>query len=107
MVEIDVQALKERLDRGEKIHLLDVREDEEVRICSLPGAEHIPMVYLFAGLREPSAPREAEVVVFCHHGLRSLDAARFLRMQGFQKVRSLAGGIDAWAEVHDPAMTRY
>ena len=107
MVEIGVEELKRRQDEGEKIHLLDVREDEELRICRLPGAEHIPMLYLFAGLKEPAAPKEAELVVVCHHGLRSLDAARFLRMSGWSRARSLSGGIDAWAANYDPAMARY
>ena len=106
-VEIAPDELKTLLDRGETIHLLDVREPEEVRICTLPGAQNIPMLQLFSGLAQPSAKPDAAVVVYCHHGIRSMDAAEFLLQQGYTNVRSLAGGIDGWAAVCDPSMQRY
>ena len=107
MLEISVEELKDLLDRGEPVHLLDVREPAELALCRLEGAEHIPMLELFAGLRSPSAAPDAPVVVFCHVGERSLESARFLRRLGFAHARSLAGGIDAWAMRYDPSMARY
>ena len=107
MLEISVEEVRDRVERGEAIHLLDVREPEEVAICTLPGAEHIPMLPLFAGLRVPSAAPDAEIVVYCHHGIRSFEAAQFLRLLGYRNARSLAGGIDAWSSRADPSMPRY
>ncbi len=107
MIEISVEEVKRRLDGGEALHLLDVREPEEVEICALPGSEHIPMLDLFLGTAKTAAPPGTEVVVYCHHGIRSYEAAQLLRMQGFSKARSMAGGIEAWAARFDPTMARY
>ena len=106
-MEIAPDELKALLDAGEAIHLLDVREPEEVALCTLPGAQNIPMLQLFSGLTEPSVKPDAAVVVYCHHGIRSWDAAEFLLQQGYANVRSLAGGIDGWAANCDPSMPRY
>ena len=107
MHEITVEELKARLDRGEEVHLLDVREAEEVAVCPMPGAEHIPMMELFTGMTKTAADPGAEIVVLCHHGIRSSEAVRFLRMQGYAGTRSLAGGIDEWAASVDEGMKRY
>jgi len=107
MLEITVAEVKAKLDAGEALHLLDVREREEIAICSLPGAEQIPMMQLFTGMKRTEAAADAPIVIFCHHGIRSLEAARLLQMQGFTNVKSMAGGIDAWADEFDPSMTRY
>jgi len=106
MLEIGVEELKEKLDQGERVHLVDVREPHEVRICRLPGAELIPMMKLFLG-QSPAAATADEVVVFCHVGIRSLEAARYLQARGYPRARSLVGGIDAWAERVDPSLRRY
>ncbi|MFI5404044.1 MAG: rhodanese-like domain-containing protein [Planctomycetota bacterium] len=107
MIEIDAAEVKAKLDRGEKVHLLDVREPMELAICRIEGAEHIPMMQLFLGLKAPAAGPGDEVVVLCHHGMRSFEAASFLRGKGFSRARSLAGGIDAWAQEVDPTLRRY
>jgi rhodanese-related sulfurtransferase len=107
MIEISVEDVKALLDEGGRVHLLDVREPQEVALCALPGAENIPMLALFTGQQAPAAAKDARVVVFCHHGQRSFEAARLLQMQGFTDVRSMAGGIDAWAAAFDPTMPRY
>jgi len=65
------------------------------------------MLQLFAGLQVTEADREKPMVVYCHHGIRSLHAAEFLTMQGSQDVRSLSGGIDGWAIEIDPSLRRY
>lgn len=107
MEEVTPREVKARLDRGERVHLVDVREAAELAICRLQGAEHIPMMHLFLGLKRPQAAPGAELVVFCHTGVRSLEAARFLRLNGFAGALSLAGGIDAWAAEIDPSLSRY
>jgi len=107
VIEIDAAEVKAKLDRGERVHLVDVRESQELAICRIEGAEHIPMMQLFLGLKTPSAGPEDEVVVLCHHGMRSFEAASFLRAKGFARARSLAGGIDAWAAEVDPSLARY
>ncbi|MHC4957801.1 MAG: rhodanese-like domain-containing protein [Planctomycetota bacterium] len=107
MLEIDVREVKAKLDAGEPVKLVDVREAQELAISALPGAQHIPMLQLFTGMAEPDADKAAAVVVFCHSGIRSLEAARYLRAQGWEKAVSMAGGIDAWAATLDPKMPRY
>ena len=100
--------LKAKLEQdGCDVHLLDVREKEELAFCRLAGAQHIPMLQLFTGLQVPRAEPETEVVVFCHHGVRSLEAAKYLRLNGFANARSLAGGLEAWATAVDPSLPRY
>jgi len=103
--EITPQELKKRLDQGESIMLLDVREPEEVAIVHLPGAVHIPMGDIPGRLHELDPDKE--IVVYCHHGVRSLRVATFLAQRDFERVKNLAGGIDAWALDVAPGMTRY
>jgi adenylyltransferase/sulfurtransferase len=103
--ELAPQELQARLAKGESIVLLDVREAEEVAFVQLPGALHIPLAELPARWQELDS--EAEIVVYCHHGIRSAAAAAFLSKQGFPRVANLRGGIDAWALVVDPSLPRY
>jgi len=105
MDEITPQALKARLDRGERPLLLDVRQDWETRLCRLEHALHIPIeeIELRSGELDPTA----ETVVYCHQGVRSAAVAEYLRSLGFDNVRNLAGGLDAWARTVDPSMRRY
>src|SRR5271170_4235368 len=93
--------LKARLDRGEKLRLIDVREPDEWAIAKLPGAELIPLAQF--GQRAPGelAPDES-IVLYCHHGMRSARAQAFLKGQGYGDVLNLTGGIDAWATQVDP-----
>jgi len=85
--------------------LLDVREPWEYELCHLPGSTHIPMQTIPARSNE-LAP-DAEVVVICHHGVRSLQVAMFLERSGFDSVYNLMGGVAAWAQDVDPTMRRY
>jgi len=97
--------LRERLDRGEKIRLLDVRELQEWEICHLQGATLIPLRDLPSRLSEfNSADR---IVVYCKTGKRGAEALSLLRSAGFFRVENLAGGIDAWAKEVDPTIPRY
>jgi len=93
------------LEEGTTPVLLDVREPWEYAICHLPGTVLIPMRDLPARMSELN--QEAEIVVICHHGVRSYHAARYLETLGFGDVINLSGGMAAWADEVDPAMPRY
>lgn len=104
-LEITVHELHAKRTEGEDFVLLDVREAEEVALVQLPHSVHIPMGDIPNRLHELDP--EAEIVVYCHHGVRSLRVAHFLQQHDFAQVVSLAGGIDAWANQIDPGMARY
>jgi rhodanese-related sulfurtransferase len=103
--ELEPAEVKQRLDRGEVLAVLDVREPEEVRIAALPGAIHIPMNDIPARLSE--LDRDAQWVVVCHHGIRSAQVAMYLAQMGFRRVANLRGGIEEWSLTVDPAVPRY
>jgi rhodanese-related sulfurtransferase len=103
--EIDVSDLAQlRRDRT-AYRVLDIREPWEVAVCSLPDSLCIPMQQVPRKI--DSLPRDGMLVVLCHHGMRSATVANFLRQNGFDNACNLAGGIDAWARLIDPAMARY
>jgi rhodanese-related sulfurtransferase len=102
---IDPVTLKERIDRGESVFILDVREPAEIAIAAFPGATHIPMGDIPSRLTELDPDRET--VVVCHHGVRSAQVAMYLARMGFERVLNLSGGIDAWSEDADPSTPRY
>ena len=85
--------------------LLDVREAWEFQTCSIAGSRHLPMGEVAARTDELDA--QAETVVICHHGGRSMQVAMFLEKNGFAKVHNLAGGVDAWARTVDSSMPVY
>ena len=101
---VTVTDVKSRLDRGEEIFLLDVREPHEYEIANL-GGHLIPLNDLPRRVHELDSSRD--IVVYCHSGVRSGQAVQFLKTLGFRKVKNLSGGIDAWAEEIDPEMARY
>ena len=101
---VTVTDVKSRLDRGEDIFLLDVREPQEYEIANL-GGHLIPLNDLPGRVHELDSSRD--IVVYCHSGVRSGQAVQFLKTLGFRKVKNLSGGIDAWAEEIDPEMARY
>jgi rhodanese-related sulfurtransferase len=105
-LEITPGEVKRRLDGGEPLTLIDVREIPERNICHIDGATLIPMNEIpkqLERLRREPAP----LVVFCHHGVRSLRVVSWLREQGFADCQSMSGGIDAWSLAVDPAVPRY
>jgi rhodanese-related sulfurtransferase len=87
------------------VNLVDVRETWEYEVCHLEQAIHIPLSTLPVRLGELNP--DNTTVVYCHHGMRSLQAAHFLERNGFTDVINLEGGIDAWASEIDPVMARY
>jgi rhodanese-related sulfurtransferase len=105
ITEIEGWELNERLQRGERLVILDVREPEEVAIASFPGAIHVPMGDIPSRLAELDP--KAEWVVVCHHGMRSANVAMYLARNGFTKVANLIGGIDEWSLKVDPSTPRY
>jgi len=91
-LEITPADVKARLDHGENLVLIDVREPWEHAVCRIEGARLLPLGSLAASLQ--TLPDVDEVICYCHHGMRSLDAAAWLRFQGIEKAKSLAGGIN-------------
>jgi molybdopterin/thiamine biosynthesis adenylyltransferase/rhodanese-related sulfurtransferase len=102
--DIQVEELKRRLDAGDDIFVLDVREPHEYQICNI-GGQLIPLGDLPKRLSELDSSRE--IVAHCRSGVRSGKAVDLLRQAGFKKVRNLAGGILAWADRVDPKMPKY
>jgi rhodanese-related sulfurtransferase len=97
--------LKSRLDRGDNLVLIDVREPQEWAFNRIEGARHIPLRTL--PQRVPDLDPASEIVVYCHHGMRSAQAAGYLAGQGFESVHNLEGGIDAWSAAVDGNVPRY
>ena len=93
-----------RKEAGAKLILLDVREDWELKIASVPDVVHIPMEQVAERLGELDVA--TEVVVLCRSGRRSLNVANFLQQRGYQAV-NLAGGILAWSQDLDPSISTY
>lgn len=106
IAQIQPRELKRLLDQGTPVLLVDVREPQEHAYCHLPGSILIPLGELPARLHELDVKDEL-VVVYCHHGIRSLSGAAILQQAGFPNVASLAGGIDRWSLQVDPDMPRY
>lgn len=108
MRELSCPDLKVRLDSGDHPLLLDVREPWECDLASLDGIRNVPMSRIPAAVqnRQLGDPG-AEIVVICHHGVRSRRVAGFLEHQGFTGVINLSGGMDAWSRQVDSAMPTY
>ena len=99
------EELKVLLDGGKKPVLLDVRQPEEIRVAAIAGSVPIPMNEVPWRLDELDTG--SEIVVYCHHGMRSQQVTQLLQMRGFKEVRNLVGGIDAWSLTVDPKVPRY
>ena len=107
MQQLTPENLKAWLDDASRPRpvLLDVREPWEHAICAIEGYTPMPMQTVPARVAE--LDREAEIVVICHHGGRSMQVAHFLERHGFGKIHNLAGGVHAWAQRVDPSMESY
>ena len=104
-LEISVEELKKQLDKGKKLLLIDVREPWEFEVCRIEGAKLFPMRTIPTKVKELSA--EETVICYCHHGHRSLNVVAWLRAQGLERAKSLAGGIEQWSLAIDPRVPRY
>jgi len=104
-VDITVEELKARLDSGDDVVLLDVREPHERFICDLPSSTLIPMAEIPRRMDE--IDRQRDVVVYCRSGARSSRVVAFLRRQGFERVMNLRGGMLDWIDRIDPTQPKY
>jgi len=104
--EIAPEELKALLDSGSDVVVLDVRELWEVETASMERHKHIPMNEIPARYSQ-ELDAEKRTIVVCHHGVRSMNVTMWLRRQGYEKVQSLAGGIDRWARQIDPGVPVY
>jgi adenylyltransferase/sulfurtransferase len=105
--QISPQDLARKLADGEAIYLLDVRFPQEHAFVALPNSQLIPLPELSRRIDEVQPPAGALVVVYCHHGVRSLTGAAILANAGVESVASLTGGIDAWSVEVDANVARY
>ena len=99
------EQLKASLDENNSMLLLDVREPWEYALCHIDKSVNISMSNISSTV-EKFDP-ESEIVVICHHGIRSLQVANYLAERGFNKLTSLEGGVDAWAKSIDQTMPQY
>lgn len=104
-LEIDVRTAASLLDGNPAPLLLDVREVSERQVCRIGEGLHIPTGEV--PFKWESLPRDRHIIIYCHHGMRSLRVARFLQERGFRNVQSLRGGIEAWSLEIDPSVPRY
>jgi rhodanese-related sulfurtransferase len=102
--EIEVEELKQRIDQGDDLYLLDVRDEYEFEIANI-GGHLIPLPELPKRIKELNAAQE--IVAVCKMGPRGKKAVEFLQKQGFQKVVNLHGGILAWSDRVDHAVRKY
>ncbi len=106
-LEVSCAQVKQMLDDNEKFLLLDCREEDEYETVHIEGSKLMPMSEIVRKVGQIDEHREKPVVVYCHHGGRSLRVTKFLIDQGFTNVKSMAGGIDEWSETIDPSKPRY
>jgi rhodanese-related sulfurtransferase len=104
--EITAEEVKNKIDRGDKFTLLDVREPWEFETASMAGAKLLPMGDIPSRAHQELDP-ENHIVVICHHGVRSMNVTAWLRQQGFEKAQSMRGGIDLWARYVDTSVAVY
>jgi rhodanese-related sulfurtransferase len=104
-IEITPREVSQRIERGDKFLLVDVREKWEYEASRIEGSLLVPLREVPMYLEQLTAA--ADVVCMCHHGVRSMDAALWLRSKGVAGARSMAGGIDRWTTEVDPLVPRY
>jgi rhodanese-related sulfurtransferase len=104
-IEIAPREVKELLARDDKVLFVDVREQCEYDAAHIEGSALIPLGEIPSNLARLESA--GELVLFCHHGVRSLDAAAWLRAQGVEGARSMTGGIERWSAEIDPNVPRY
>jgi rhodanese-related sulfurtransferase len=104
--EIDPESVQKMSKGGESFTLLDVREPWEFETARIEGAKLMPMGDIPSRANQELDP-EDHIVVYCHHGVRSMNVTAWLRQQGFEKAQSMAGGIDAWSRRVDPKVPVY
>lgn len=106
-MQIEARELKARLDRGDDVILVDVREADEIRTAEFPNAVHIPLMEVMERHSEIATDYDKDIVVICHAGARSLQVVHFLQDLGYKNAKNLDGGIDTWSAEVDPSIPRY
>lgn len=106
-IEIGVHEVKQLMDSEVDVLLVDCREQPEIEFCGIEGALVIPMNETPNRVSELEDHGEKRMVIFCHHGTRSLFVTRWLRSQGFDAAQNMTGGIDVWSQVIDSSIPRY
>lgn len=106
-LQIAPAELAEKLRATRPPHLLDVREQEEHEFVALPGSTLIPVGEIYSRAEEIADWQDEEIVVYCHHGIRSLNAIAQLQHLGFTRLQNLAGGIDRWTTEVDLTLPKY
>ncbi|MDZ7640105.1 MAG: rhodanese-like domain-containing protein [Bryobacterales bacterium] len=107
-LEITVSAVKEMLEKKEPVRMIDVREPKEHQLCQISGSQLIPMGTIPQHLSQLEGDsEESKLIVFCHHGMRSLNVVAWLREKGVANCVSMSGGIDAWSLQVDASVPRY
>jgi len=106
-LEIDCAAVKAKLDADDPFLLLDCREQGEYDTVHIASAVLVPMSEIQERVGELEPHQHKEIVVYCHHGARSLQVTIWLKQNGFGNVHSMSGGIDEWAQSIEPGMPRY
>lgn len=105
--EVSCQELKQKLDAQADLLLIDCREPVEHQYCRIESARLLPMAETPAHLEALRQESNREIIIYCHHGIRSLQVVDYLRLQGIPQARSLSGGIDAWSLEIDGSVPRY
>jgi rhodanese-related sulfurtransferase len=106
-LEIDCRTVKEKLDTGHSFVLLDCREQHEFDHVHIDESHLLPMSEIQERVGELDEHRAEEIIVYCHHGMRSLQVTAWLTQNGFSNVKSMQGGIDAWSCEIDDSKPRY
>ena len=104
-VDLSCSELKAKIDRGDDFLLIDVREQYEWDICRIEGAELIPLRFIQDASK--ALAKDRDIVLYCHHGMRSMNALQTLKGCGFSRLQNLTGGISAWANEIDSEMPHY
>lgn len=94
-----------KIMNNDDVILIDVRENDELAICRINGALHIPMGQIPEHV--DALPRDKQLIIFCHHGMRSLNVVQYLEARGIENAINMIGGIHAWSVDVDPEIQRY
>ncbi|MEZ6047045.1 MAG: rhodanese-like domain-containing protein [Planctomycetaceae bacterium] len=106
-LQMTCEQVKAKLDNDDHFLLLDCREEDEFQAVHIDGATLVPMSQIQERVGELEDKKAGEIVVYCHHGGRSLRVTNWLRQQGFDKAINMSGGIDEWSLKIDPTLPRY
>ncbi len=106
-LEISCREVHEKRVAGERLLLIDCREQDEYDLVALPNARLVPLSAWLSAARHIEPEANSHVIVYCHHGARSAQAAMWLRENGLPDAQSMAGGIDRWAIEIEPGLVRY